>query len=66
MRADFCPWRRAHVVIQRSAIALIFGIILLVVLQAGNSSVFDRVFPVAKVINVPPGLDAHSAKLLTY
>jgi len=54
------------VVIQRSAIALIFGIILLVVLQAGNSSVFDRVFPVAKVINVPPGLDAHSAKLLTY
>jgi len=37
----------------------IIGIILLVVLQAGNNSVFDRVFPVAKVINVPPGLDAH-------
>jgi hypothetical protein len=32
--------------------------ILLVVLQAGNNSVFDRVFPVAKVVNIPPGLDA--------
>jgi hypothetical protein len=34
------------------------GITLLVVLQAGNNAVFDRVFPVAKVVNVPPGLDA--------
>ena len=36
----------------------IVGMILLVVLQAGNNSVFDRVFPVAKVVNIPPGLDA--------
>jgi hypothetical protein len=36
----------------------IFGMILLISLQAGNNSVFDRVFPVAKAVNVPPGLDA--------
>jgi len=44
----------------------IIGIILLVVLQAGNNSVFDRVFPVAKLVNIPPGLDARQAELLTY
>ena len=36
----------------------IIGITLLVVLQAGNNSAFDRVFAVAKVVNIPPGLDA--------
>ena len=36
---------------------VIAGIILLVLLQAGNNAVFDRVFPVVKVVNVPPGLD---------
>jgi hypothetical protein len=36
----------------------IIGITLLVVLQAGNNAVFDRVFPAAKVVNIPPGLHA--------
>jgi len=36
----------------------IIGIILLVVLQAGNNAVFDRVFPVVKVVNLPARLDA--------
>jgi predicted membrane chloride channel (bestrophin family) len=36
----------------------IIGITLLVVLQAGNNSAFDRVFRVAKVVDIPPGLDA--------
>ena len=35
-----------------------FGIILLIGLQAGNNAVFDRLFPVVKVVNVPAGLDA--------
>jgi hypothetical protein len=36
----------------------IIGVILLVVLQAGNNAVFDRVFPVAEVVNLPRGFDA--------
>ena len=36
----------------------IFGIVLLIGLQAGNNAVFDRLFPVVKVVNVPAGLDA--------
>ena len=36
----------------------IFGIILLIVLQAGNNAVFDHMFPVVKVVNAPAGLDA--------
>jgi hypothetical protein len=36
----------------------IIGIILLVGLQAGNNSVFDRVFPRGTVVNIPLGLDA--------
>jgi len=36
----------------------IFGMILLIGLQAGNNAVFDRLFPVVKVVNVPAGLDA--------
>ena len=36
----------------------IFGIILLIGLQAGNNAVFDRLFPVVKVVNVPAGFDA--------
>jgi hypothetical protein len=35
----------------------IAGIVLLIVLQAGNNTVFDRVFPVVKMVNVPAGLD---------
>lgn len=35
----------------------ICGTLLLVVLQVGNNAVFDRVFPVVKVLNVPTGLD---------
>jgi hypothetical protein len=42
----------------RLAILAIAGIVLLVVLQAGNNAVFDRMFPVVKVLNVPAGLDA--------
>jgi hypothetical protein len=34
------------------------GMILLIGLQAGNNAAFDRLFPVAKVVNVPAGLDA--------
>jgi hypothetical protein len=41
----------------RLAILAIAGIVLLVVLQAGNNAVFDRMFPVVKVVNVPQGLD---------
>jgi len=33
------------------------GIVLLVLLQASNNAVFDRVLPVVKVVNVPAGLD---------
>ena len=36
----------------------IAGIVLLALLQAGNNAVFDRMFPVVKVVNVPSGLDA--------
>ena len=36
----------------------IFGIILLIGLQAGNNAVFDRMFPVVKVVNQPARLDA--------
>ena len=36
----------------------IFGVILVVGLQAGNNAVFDRLFPVVKVVNIPAGLDA--------
>jgi hypothetical protein len=41
----------------RLVIVGIAGVILLVVLQAGNNAVFDRMFPVVKVLNVPQGLD---------
>jgi hypothetical protein len=34
------------------------GIISLIGLQAGNNAVFDRLFPVVKVVNVPAGFDA--------
>jgi hypothetical protein len=37
----------------------IAGTILLVALQLGNNAVFDRMFPVVKVVNVPAGLDPH-------
>jgi hypothetical protein len=47
----------AHV--PRSAI---FGIFLLIVLQAGNNAVFDRLFPVVKVVNQPARLDARWAE----
>jgi hypothetical protein len=33
------------------------GIALLIVLQISNNAVFDRVFPVVRIINVPAGLD---------
>jgi len=36
----------------------IFGIFLLIGLQAGNNAVFDRLFPVVNVVNVPARLDA--------
>jgi hypothetical protein len=36
----------------------IFGMILLIGLQAGNNAVFDRMFPVVKVVNMPARLDA--------
>jgi hypothetical protein len=36
----------------------IAGIVLLALLQAGNNAVFDPMFPVVKVVNVPSGLDA--------
>jgi hypothetical protein len=36
----------------------IFGIILLIGLQAGNNAVLGRIFPVVKVVNAPAGLDA--------
>ena len=36
----------------------IAGILLLALLQAGNNAVFDRMFPVVKVVDVPAGLDA--------
>jgi hypothetical protein len=42
----------------RLATVAIIGIILLIGLQAGNNAVFDHLFPVVKVVNVPPGLDA--------
>jgi len=41
----------------RIVILGIAGIVLLVVLQVGNNAVFDRMFPVVKVVNVPAGLD---------
>jgi hypothetical protein len=34
------------------------GIISLVGLQASNNAVFDRLFPVVKVVNMPARLDA--------
>lgn len=42
----------------RLVILAAVGIVLLISLQAGNNAVFDRVFPVVKVVNVPAGLDA--------
>ena len=42
----------------RLVILAMVGIILLIGLQAGNTAVFDRLFPVVKVVNVPAGLDA--------
>jgi hypothetical protein len=33
------------------------GTVLLVALQLGNNAVFDRMFPVVTVVNVPAGLD---------
>jgi len=41
----------------RLATLAIAGTMLLVALQLGNNAVFDRVFPVVKVVNVPAGLD---------
>jgi hypothetical protein len=34
------------------------GIISLGALQGGNNAVFDRMFPVARVVNAPAGFDA--------
>jgi hypothetical protein len=42
----------------RLVILAMVGIILLIVLQAGNNAVFDRMFPVVKVVNLPARLDA--------
>ena len=36
----------------------IIGIVLVVGLQAGNNAVFDRLFPIVKIDNLPAGLDA--------
>jgi len=33
------------------------GIVLLIMLQVGNNAVFDHLFPVVKMVNVPAGLD---------
>jgi hypothetical protein len=35
----------------------IAGVILLMVLQVGNNSLFDRFFPTTRVVNAPSGLD---------
>jgi hypothetical protein len=35
----------------------IAGVILLIVLQVGNNSLFDRFFPATRVVNTPSGLD---------
>ena len=40
------------------------GIILLIALQAGNNAVFDRLFPVVKVVNLPPDSMRAEAKWL--
>jgi len=42
----------------RLVILAMVGIFLLIVLQAGNNAVFDRMFPVVKVVNQPARLDA--------
>jgi len=42
----------------RLDILAMVGIILLIGLQAGNNAVFDRLFLVVKVVNLPAGLDA--------
>jgi len=42
----------------RLVILAAVGIVLLISLQAGNNAVFDRLFPVVKVVNMPAGLDA--------
>jgi hypothetical protein len=33
------------------------GVILLIALQVGNNSLFDRFFPTTRVVNAPSGLD---------
>jgi len=42
----------------RLVILAMVGIFLLIVLQAGNNAVFDRMFPVVKLVNQPARLDA--------
>lgn len=42
----------------RLVILATVGIVLLIALQTGNNTVFDHVFPVVKVVNMPAGLDA--------
>jgi len=42
----------------RLVILAVVGIFLLIVLQVGNNAVFDRMFPVVKVLNQPARLDA--------
>jgi len=41
----------------RLATMAIGGIVLLIMLQVGNNAVFDHLFPVVKMVNVPAGLD---------
>jgi hypothetical protein len=41
----------------RITILAVAGIILLLVLQAGNNAVFDHLFPATKIVGVPLGLD---------
>jgi len=42
----------------RLVILAAVGIVLLIGLQAGNNAVFDRLFPVVKVVNAPAGFGA--------
>lgn len=42
----------------RLVIVVIAGIVLLALLQVSNNALFDRMFPVVKVVNVPAGLNA--------
>jgi len=50
--------------ILRLVITMLIGIILHISLQAGNNIVFDGVFPVTKVVNILPGLEALCGRLV--